>query len=247
MAEYFGLNETVSVEEIANCLISQFPDRWKDVHSCRNHIRGIISREFKMFPVNNGRPLLYTRTDALRMIEYIGSHWSRRKSGQISIESLETAEKPSEAKEYTRKDIARKLMAIYPNRWKDIDSASKYVGSVIRDMEIKPTRKEFAGYRDDGQPKELFIYSLNDAKRIWNHIVNNNKEEEKKDVAPIPATLAELRRRCKIIGCSENEMIDKALKEYFNRHPYDGKTHQELVELLEKRDAAREDMEDMYI
>lgn len=242
MAEYFGLNETVSVEEIANCLLSQYPDRWKDEHSCRNHIRGIISREFKMFPVNSNRPLLYTRTDALRMIEYIGSHWSRRKSGQITIESLESTEKPPEVKEYTRKDIARKLMAIYPNRWKDIDSASKYVGSVIREMEIQPIRKEFAGYRDDGQPKELFIYSLNDSKTIWNHIVNNHKEEDKKDVAPISATASELRRKCKIIGCSENEMIDKALKEYFQRHPYVGKPYQELVELLERRDAEREDM-----
>lgn len=87
MAEYFGLNETVSVEEIANCLISQFPDRWKDFNSCSNHIRGVIARELKIIPINDHKPWAYARVDALRIIEYIGAHWQRRKNiGQISMQ-----------------------------------------------------------------------------------------------------------------------------------------------------------------
>lgn len=72
--------------------------------------------------------------------------------------------------EFSRKDIALKLMQDYPGRWENIESLTKNIGSVIRELKINPIKKVFAGYRSDGQPKELFIYSMNDAITVYRYV-----------------------------------------------------------------------------
>jgi hypothetical protein len=145
MADYYGkygFREQVSTAQIADVLMKEFPYRWKNITSCGNHIRCVIYKDLKITPINDHKPWVYSRVDALRIIDHINSHQQKRK---------------------------------------DYD----FVSSEVND---------------------------------------------------------ELEKRSKIMQCTKGELIDKALQEYFDRHPYEGKTHQELVELLERRDAEREDM-----
>jgi hypothetical protein len=83
----YGFREQVKTEQIVDVLMKEFPNRWKDINSCSNHVRGVISRELKIIPMNDHKPLVYARVDALRIIEHIGTHWQRRKNiGQISMQ-----------------------------------------------------------------------------------------------------------------------------------------------------------------
>jgi hypothetical protein len=96
-----------------------------------------------------------------------------------NIEMLINGE-PLFKEEFSRKDIARRLMNDFPGRWKDIESLTKNVGSVIRELKIEPIKKVFAGYRDDGQPKEQYIYSYGDANTIY-HYVAYRKADKSSD------------------------------------------------------------------
>lgn len=72
--------------------------------------------------------------------------------------------------EFSRKDIARRLMKDFPGRWRDIESLTKNIGSVIRELKIEPIKKVFAGYRDDGQPKEQYLYNRGDANTVYHYV-----------------------------------------------------------------------------
>lgn len=96
-----------------------------------------------------------------------------------NIEMLIDGE-PLFKEEFSRKDIARRLMKDFPGRWKDIESLTKNIGSVIRELKINPIKKVFAGYRDDGQPKEQYIYSYGDANTIY-HYVAYSKADKSSD------------------------------------------------------------------
>lgn len=83
----YGFTEQVKIEQIVDVLMKEFPNRWKDINSCGNHVRGVIAREMNIIPMNDHKPLVYARVDALRIIEHIGTHWQRRKNiGQLSMQ-----------------------------------------------------------------------------------------------------------------------------------------------------------------
>lgn len=131
----------------------------------------------------------------------------------------------------TSKEIALAIRNDYPNWRKDYRSAVTGVNDIAKNyLHIIPKEK--------GRPQ---VFYKKDALKIVEYIIGRITERDK-DITPASETEKELIKRCRYMGCSKRELIDKALLEYFKRHPYEGKTYQELVELLEKRDAEREVM-----
>jgi hypothetical protein len=126
-------------------------------------------------------------------------------------------------KTVTAEEIASAILEDYPNWCSNINSARTRVNEVARErLHIFAIKK-----------KPSVFYKV-DALRITDYIIDYIKKRNKDSAS---STQYDLSQKCQAIGCTKSELIDKALNEYFQRHPYEGKTYQELVELLEKRDA----------
>ena len=190
MDKYFGVSEMVGRDEIVNVLRKKFPGRWKSFESCKNHVSGVCSRELKIIPVNDTKPPFYSRTDALRIVDWVSYHWQKRKNveqmpNEDSVEQYENLEidfdYPIFPEEVTQEMIADKIMEEFPGRWKHKNSAKAYVSMAMKRMKIYPIRKDLVTILPDGTPSQINIYTQADALNTYNKIVSNKYDNKSGD------------------------------------------------------------------